>query len=181
MHIYYCVYPMPDGDVVQQDVIPYWNIPSPIDADGNPIWNELDGNGAQDTMAWVAQGPIMDRTQEKLGETDRGVIIWRDLLFRQMKIVEDGGDPMNVIRDPAENVCIEVPRYGTKIEFPGPNGGYMTRVNGALKYSPTVREMVERFHGKEALLEPVGARLGGGGVPGFYGSRSDARPGQTER
>jgi len=155
MHIYYCVYPMPPGEAVDETTIPYWNIPSPIDPDGNPIWAELDGNGAQDTMAWVAQGPIMDRTQEKLGDTDRGVIIWRELLQRQLKIVEDGGEPMNIIRNPAQNVRIDVPRYGEKIEWHGPNAGYMTRVNGGLKYSPTVQEMVERFHGKEALLEPV--------------------------
>ena len=26
-----------------------------------------------------------------------------------MQIVEDGGDPMNVIRDPSKNKCIELP------------------------------------------------------------------------
>jgi 5,5'-dehydrodivanillate O-demethylase len=64
---------------------------------------------AQDMMAWVSQGPLAERHLEKLGESDKGIILYRRLLKQQIAIVEDGGDPMNVFRDPAKNVRIELP------------------------------------------------------------------------
>ncbi len=63
----------------------------------------------QDMVAWPTQGPIVDRSREWLGESDRGLIMFRRMLEEQIRIVEDGGDPMNVFRDPAENECIELP------------------------------------------------------------------------
>ena len=50
-------------------------------------------------MAWVEQGPISPRHLEHLGESDRGIIMFRQMLEEQMRIVEDGGDPINVFRD----------------------------------------------------------------------------------
>ena len=50
-----------------------------------------------------------ERNLEKLGESDKGIIMFRRMLQEQLCIVEDGGDPMNVFRDPATNVCIELP------------------------------------------------------------------------
>ena len=49
-------------------------------------------------MAWETQGPIADRTVERLGVSDMGIAIWRRLLHEQIKIVQDGGDPMCVFR-----------------------------------------------------------------------------------
>lgn len=63
----------------------------------------------QDVLAWPAQGPITDRTVEKLAETDRGLIMFRKMLDEQIQVVEDGGDPVNTFRDPAANVCIDLP------------------------------------------------------------------------
>jgi 5,5'-dehydrodivanillate O-demethylase len=57
----------------------------------------------QDMMAWVTQGPISDRTTERLGTSDKGVILYRNLLVEQMEKVERGEDPMGVIRDRARN------------------------------------------------------------------------------
>lgn len=57
---------------------------------------------AQDVMAWVTAGEIMDRSKENLGTSDRGVVMFRRLLQDQLRIVEDGGDPMNVFRDADE-------------------------------------------------------------------------------
>ena len=61
---------------------------------------------AQDSMAWETQGPIADRTQEHLGVSDEGVIMFRKLLKEQIEIVQRGGDPMGVIRDPKKNKTI---------------------------------------------------------------------------
>ncbi len=53
---------------------------------------------SQDEMAWETQGPIADRTIERLGVSDMGIAIWRRLLHEQIQIVQDGGDPMCVFR-----------------------------------------------------------------------------------
>ena len=64
-----------------------------------------------DFMACVTQGSIPDRTHERLGTTDRGVILYRKLLEEQIQKVELGQDPMGVIRDPSKNTpMISIPR-----------------------------------------------------------------------
>jgi 5,5'-dehydrodivanillate O-demethylase oxygenase subunit len=82
--------------------------PKPIAVHRGQLFNQqgkviADNVPAQDMLAWVAQGPISQRTREHLGASDRGVILFHKMLFEQMDIVEEGGDPMGVIRDPAEN------------------------------------------------------------------------------
>ena len=51
-------------------------------------------------MAWETQGPIADRQREHLGDGDRGVVMYRRLLEREIAKVESGLDPMGVVRDP---------------------------------------------------------------------------------
>lgn len=63
----------------------------------------------QDTVAWVGQGVVTDRENEHLGESDRGVILLRRQLQRDMQAVERGEDPKGLIRDPEENRCIDWP------------------------------------------------------------------------
>jgi 5,5'-dehydrodivanillate O-demethylase oxygenase subunit len=60
----------------------------------------LDEVDAQDFMAWETQGPILDRTRERLAGSDRGVVMYREMLAREIKKVQQGVDPMNVFRDP---------------------------------------------------------------------------------
>jgi 5,5'-dehydrodivanillate O-demethylase oxygenase subunit len=62
---------------------------------------------AQDHMAWETQGPIADRTTERLTSSDRGIILLREVMFREMKKVQQGQDPMGIIRDPAKNDFID--------------------------------------------------------------------------
>jgi 5,5'-dehydrodivanillate O-demethylase len=54
-------------------------------------------------MAWVTQGTISDRTTERLGSSDKGVILYRSVMMEQIERVERGEDPLGVIRDPAMN------------------------------------------------------------------------------
>jgi 5,5'-dehydrodivanillate O-demethylase oxygenase subunit len=61
------------------------------------------GVGPQDYMAWIGQGPISNRTREHLVTSDKGVVLYHDLLLEQIARVERGEDPMGVIRDPAVN------------------------------------------------------------------------------
>jgi 5,5'-dehydrodivanillate O-demethylase len=55
----------------------------------------------QDHMAWETQGPIADRTVERLATTDRGIVMLRDIMKREIEKVAEGQDPLGVIRDPA--------------------------------------------------------------------------------
>ncbi len=102
-HILYNVYVPPEGVVLEeQEEIPGYDVPY-MDETGRCVVNFVIG---QDTVAWVTQGPIAQRQKEKLGQSDVGVILYRKLLQEQMRIVEDGGDPMNTFRDPAENEIV---------------------------------------------------------------------------
>jgi 5,5'-dehydrodivanillate O-demethylase len=156
LHITYNAYALPPGEIAQQDRIPYYMIPSSMDNERKPIWDELDNNGGQDIAAWVSQGSTVDRSNEKLGESDKGVIMLRDLLKRQLRTVEDGGEPMNVFRDPAQNVRINVPpRDGRSLEWPGPEGSFMGRVNASWVHSPIVTDLIRKYRGEAALQRPV--------------------------
>jgi 5,5'-dehydrodivanillate O-demethylase len=99
------------GTDPQQETIPHLEVKLK-DEQGN--WN-LQIFTIQDAMAFVAQGEIMDRTQERLGVSDAGIILYRQVLLEQMDLLESGGEPLCVFRDPAENETIELPiiREGT--------------------------------------------------------------------
>ena len=90
------------GEKAHQEKIPYFHIPLPIDMQGNVHWNHLDAHATQDMAAWLGQGPIADRTKELLGESDKGVRLLRQMFKEQIQVVANGGDPMNVFRDPEE-------------------------------------------------------------------------------
>src|SRR5437016_4720318 len=111
LYWWYNVHKKRPGDPDQRpEDIPLYKVPLPgVDADGVPIWEIMDNNSGQDNYAWSSQGPITPRWTEHLGESDKGLILYRRLLREQMKIVEDDGDPMNTFRDPAANVSIHVP------------------------------------------------------------------------
>jgi 5,5'-dehydrodivanillate O-demethylase len=65
---------------------------------------------AQDMMVMITQGDITDHTAENLAESDRGVTLYRRTLLEQIERVEQGQDPLGVIRDPAKNTpWIELP------------------------------------------------------------------------
>ena len=67
-------------------------------------------------MAWVTQGEISDRTTERLGTSDKGVILFRNLVLEQIEKVERGEDPMGVVRDRAKNEpYISIAREGVAL------------------------------------------------------------------
>jgi 5,5'-dehydrodivanillate O-demethylase len=55
----------------------------------------------QDYMAWETQGPIADRTVERLATADRGIVMLREMLRAEIEKVQRGEDPRCVIRDPS--------------------------------------------------------------------------------
>ena len=54
-------------------------------------------------MAWETQGAIFDRTQEHLGASDRGIVLFRSCCASRSSVVQQGGEPMALVRDPAQN------------------------------------------------------------------------------
>jgi 5,5'-dehydrodivanillate O-demethylase len=92
--------------VPKQDVVPYYEMPVRAE-DGRFL--SLDTINGQDFMAWTMQGEIMDRTKERLGDSDRGIIAYRQLIREQIERVEAGLQPINVFRDPADNVQLDLP------------------------------------------------------------------------
>ena len=61
----------------------------------------------QDRVVWETQGEIFDRSQETLGASDRGIVMFRRMLAEQIERVERGEEPtVAVVRDPAKNRII---------------------------------------------------------------------------
>jgi len=56
-----------------------------------------------DNFAAVSQGPIQNRVREHLGTNDKAIVMARLLLLRAIRNVEQGCDPLHVIRDPNVN------------------------------------------------------------------------------
>ncbi|WP_303799173.1 Rieske 2Fe-2S domain-containing protein [Alicyclobacillus macrosporangiidus] len=110
------------------------------DENGEFITDYIDG---QDIMAWVTQGPIADRTNERLGTTDKGIILFRKLLVEQIQRVEQGLDPMGVIRDPAKNEFISLPVERKKHHFS--EGFESVTMRFQTRYCPVVSDLIELF------------------------------------
>ncbi len=139
-HIRYTVYrpriPMPP-----QQSIPMYEIPIKYD-NGEYVTDVI---LPQDFFAWATQGPVAQRDKEHLGQSDVGVIMYRELVLEQMSRVEAGEEPMEVYRDPAKNICIDMVQ-----EEPGPRNGFS---DGHLdvseaKFSPIAQDIIAAF--KEA-------------------------------
>jgi 5,5'-dehydrodivanillate O-demethylase oxygenase subunit len=87
----------------QPAVYPLDLMPDDREPNGDYALNNFD---SQDRMAWETQGAIFDRTQEHLGASDAGIVMLRKMLDEQIAIVEAGGEPMALIRDPRKNEII---------------------------------------------------------------------------
>jgi 5,5'-dehydrodivanillate O-demethylase len=75
----------------------------------------MDVVSAQDAMAWETQGEITDRTLEHIGHGDIGIVMFRRMLREQIEIVQKGGEPFGVIRDPAKNKILHIDVYNETI------------------------------------------------------------------
>ena len=83
-------------------------------------------------MAWNVQGPtpIAQRNREKLGESDKGIILFRKLLKQEVEVVAKGGDPMNTFRDPAKAECVTLPLEHVTVNQSGPPMKYIPGEHG---------------------------------------------------
>ena len=122
------------------------------DKDGNFLVETVDN---QDIMAWITQGAIADRTLENLGSTDQGIAVYRRMLRRELKKVEQGLDPMGTLRDPARNVSIDLPNEKDKHHFSDGFGAFLMRTHG--RFSPIAQDLIDIFETpKDPTLRLVG-------------------------
>ena len=133
---------------------PVYDVPF-MDENGDYL---LDLVHAQDIMNWVTQGPIADRTKENLGASDVLISEYRRLLKTQIDIVRDGGEPMNVFRDPA---TIESPELGPQdLELKDPArltvvAFFSSWCPHCNKEMPRLNDFVRRIGADPALKERV--------------------------
>jgi 5,5'-dehydrodivanillate O-demethylase len=147
LHLWYNVYLPPEGVPIPEPLkrrVHVYDVPY-RDAGGEFITDNIDG---QDMMAWITQGAIADRSAEHLGASDKGVAMYRRVLKREMQKVQDGVDPMGVLRDPDRNVCIELPTEKKKHHNSDGFGSFMLRTHA--KYSPVAADVVHLYEGLPA-------------------------------
>ncbi len=107
--------PVPDGSArtPEDATIPYVYIPDMKTSDGE---YDLKTFFSQDQMAQETQGAIYDRTNENLGVSDRGIVLFRKMLLEQIERVEKGEEPtVAVVRDPERNRMIEFPNITSPV------------------------------------------------------------------
>jgi 5,5'-dehydrodivanillate O-demethylase len=140
MHYWYSCYRAADGaKVPKQETIPSYEVPWK-DEQGEFLVDFVDG---QDIMSWVTQGRIADRTKEMLAGSDRGIALYRRLLFEQIRKVQSGQDPMGIIRDPRSNSIIEFPQEREKF---GQGAAFLAESMemSHVRYSP-IKELVRKL------------------------------------
>jgi 5,5'-dehydrodivanillate O-demethylase len=142
LHVWYSAHYGAPGDMPLEapESVPVYEVPVPmLNERGQPAWDLIDNNSGQDIVMWYTQGAVANRTEEHLGLSDRGIILYRKLLQENLEKIRRGEDPMNVFRDPASNVCLELPveraKFGPGVYKPGERRG-----GNSSKYSPLLRE-----------------------------------------
>ena len=145
LHLWYNAYVPPPGAEVPPhllDQVHMYDVPF-LDEHGDFIVDNVDG---QDMMAWITQGQIADRTRENLGSSDRGISIYRRALRREIGKMEQGEDPMGIVRDPARNQRIDLPNERKKHHNSDGFASFMLRTHA--RYSPIAGDLVRIFAGK---------------------------------
>jgi 5,5'-dehydrodivanillate O-demethylase len=56
----------------------------------------------QDIAVQAGQGVIADRSRERLGRSDTAIILWRRILERELRALEEGRKPKEWLPAPAE-------------------------------------------------------------------------------
>lgn len=116
--------PSASGEEMDQDYIPSMDITS-IGKPSNAY--NMDNINGTDMMAWETQGAILDRTKEHLGASDRGAIMFRQLLKKEILKVQDKKDPIALSR----NGIVEPEELNLQIAYE--DFGQHQKINGALQ------------------------------------------------
>ena len=142
MHLWFNAYVPPQGVEVPKHLLEKvhtYEVPF-MDDKGEFIVDNVDG---QDMMAWISQGAIADRSLENLGATDKGIVMYRRMLKREMQKVQAGIDPMGIVRDSARNERIDLPNEKKKHHNSDGFTSFMMRTHA--KYSPIANDLSKLF------------------------------------
>jgi len=143
----------PDGAVLpEQTSIPAYELPW-LDEKGRHIVDYVEG---QDIMAWVTQGPVVDRTVEHIGKSDIGVVMLRRMYREQMAAVQEGRDPLGVVRHRHERIGLpcEKNKFGAGATF-----ALQWIDQGFSRYSPQL-DLLRRLHIDAAAARQRTAAVG---------------------
>ena len=152
LHLWYTAYMPPKGETVSQhllDKVHVYEVPYK-DAKGEYILDNVDG---QDMMAWITQGAIADRTLENLGASDNGIALYRRVLRREIKKVEEGVDPMFTFRDAGKNQRIDLPNERKKHHNSDGARSWIMRTHAA--YSPIAEDVIRMYEGHKPAPSPL--------------------------
>lgn len=143
LHFWYTCFVPAEGVKVPENY-PISSYECPIyDENGKFVTDYIDG---QDMMAWITQGPVADRTVERLGTSDKGIIMYRQMLKRELKKMKNGEDPKCTIRDTQQNQYIELPQEEDKFSEGGLLSGVAIHWN--TRYAPNLHEIIEICKGE---------------------------------
>ena len=103
-HVVVAFTPTEDGSIVEDvEDLPFSYDPpykDPPDARYPFARNQMSTVPQQDYMVWETQGAVANRTAEHLSFGDRGVVLLRNVLRENIKRVQEGLDPLGLVRDP---------------------------------------------------------------------------------
>jgi 5,5'-dehydrodivanillate O-demethylase len=152
LHLWYTAYVPPKGVKVAPellDKVHVYDVPL-RGADGEYIMDNIDG---QDMAVWCTQGPIADRTKENLGASDNGIALYRRVLRREIKKVEEGVDPMFTFRDATRNSRIDLPNERKKHHNSDGARSWIMRTHAA--YSPIAEDVIRMYEDVKPAPQPL--------------------------
>jgi len=161
-----------DREPYVQEAIPTWHGPLKDEA-GEWITSHVLN---QDFVAWVGQGRIADRTKERLGASDRGIVMIRRKLLEEVDKVARGEEPKGLIRDPARNVRVELPMANHDTSLRG-------LTTAEILADPRRRSFLTSFYLQAGQPEAVRKAMSEAfGVPyGDFRGIADMAPGQKRQ
>ena len=103
-HVVVAFTPTEDGSIVEDvEDLPFSYDPpykDPADARHPLARHKMGTVPQQDYMVWETQGPVANRGAEHLSYGDRGVSLLRSMLRENIERVQQGLDPVGIVRDP---------------------------------------------------------------------------------
>jgi 5,5'-dehydrodivanillate O-demethylase len=150
---YQCFSPGQYVSVPEQKSIPTFDVPIE-DENGQYILDYVLG---QDMVAWWSQGDIADRTTEKLGYTDHGIIMYRQMLMEEAEKVRQGVDPINVFRTGDDTGILQLPVGEHRGDETFGRGLFEKgfALDDADRFSPVIDEVLDLYKQVEqAMLQP---------------------------
>ena len=151
----------PGTQAPMQEVIPSRQVPI-LDENGRFI---VDIQFNQDYMAWATQGDIAVRNKEKLGESDKGIILFRRMLKEQLQRVMGGEDPsINMFRDPMKNVCVETAIEPSRSFTRRGSFTYVPQEAGYSRDGAKIEATLKTWAEPQPLIAHIGQRTPGEGI-----------------